>query len=183
MHKWYKAVLMAMVTGLLIGAAAPAHAAQVPFNFYLPIPGTGAIGISPMNNDTGFVGYCDPVRQCTGMSVRVANTYGEVEVGGVTIDLAGAICVQDRTAPCGRSTSAGTGVVFTRQSIALGTTGATVPDFELEYCVWEMDPRFAPGSCTTVYVPTATLGLDTKTEADLGQYLPDRVVVEAILQG
>jgi hypothetical protein len=181
MRKFYKSILIAMVTGLLVGIAAPANAAQVPFSVDLPIPGTGAIGISAMNQGTGFVGACDPVLQCTGASLRVAHTGGDVEVGGVDIELRGVICASDQVLPCGRPGDPGTGVVFTHRNLTLGTTGATVPDFELEYCVWEQDPRFTPGSCTTIYVRTKSLGITPKTETvSLGGLIPERVIVSGI---
>lgn len=181
MRKWYKSVLITMVAGMLIGAAAPAHAAQVPFSVDLPIPGTGAIGVSPMNQGTGFLGACDVALQCTGASLRVAHTGGSAEVGGVDIELRGVLCASDMAAPCGRPGDPGTGVVFTHRTLTLGTTGATVPDFTLEYCVWERDPRFAPGSCTTIFVPTAALGITPKTETvHLGGLIPERVIVSGI---
>jgi hypothetical protein len=62
----------------------------------------------------------------------------------------------------------------------LGTTGARLPDFELEVCIWERDPRFAPSSCSTVIIDTKQLlgiPIETKTDASLGEFIPERVIV------
>jgi hypothetical protein len=180
MHKWNKAILLAMVTGLLFGAAAPAHAQQIPFNVNVPVPGGVTVGISPVDQGTGFVGACDVRLQCTGASVRVAHTDGEVVVGGAAVHLAGTICVSDQASPCGAAGDPGTGVVFTRRDVTLGRTGAEVPEFTLEYCVWERDPRFSPSSCsTTVIDPTVVAGvpISTETTISLGQFIPERIVV------
>lgn len=184
MHKWNKSILILMITGMLIGAAAPAHAQQVPFNVHVPVPGTGTIGIGPMNQGSGFIGACDPLLQCTGASMRVAHTEGEAEVGGVEIWLTGAICVLDSAAPCGAPGNPGTGVVFTRHDLYLGTSHVDVPDFELEVCIWEQDPRFAPSNCQTLSVRPRTLApVESQFPTlDLGQFIPDRVVVSAVGQ-
>jgi hypothetical protein len=184
MKKWNKSLLIALVTGLLFGAAAPAHAQQVPFSATVPIPGTVGTGIGAFNQGTGFVGACDVALQCTGASVRVAHTAGKVEVTGMAIAVAGVICASDQTAPCGRAGDPGTGVVFTRRDLILGSSTVDIPDFVLEYCVWDQDPRFAPGSCTNIPVNTKSLvPVSTKTgPVPLGDLIPERVIVSGIGQ-
>jgi hypothetical protein len=182
MHKRNKAIVVAMVTGLLMAAALPAQAQQVPFSVDLPVTGGFGVGISPDETSSGFVGGCDVQLRCSGASVRVRNTEGGVEVGGVEVHLAGAVCVLDQTAPCGSPGDPGTGFVFTRRDLLLGSSGVEVPDFEIEYCVWRLAPRTAPTECTVTPVDGDNLApVSTKTNSSsLGGVIPERVIIGPI---
>lgn len=182
MRKWNKSLLVTMITGLLFGVAAPAHAAQVPFSATVPVPGSVGTGITAFNQGSGFIGACDVALQCTGASLRVAHTDGEVAVSGMAIAVAGVICASDQAAPCGRPGDPGTGVVFTRRDLILGSSTVDIPDFVLEYCVWERDPRFAPGSCTNIPVNTRNFipGAELTPKVPLGNFIPERVIVSGI---
>jgi hypothetical protein len=175
MQRWNKAILIAMVTGLLLGAV-PAQAEQVPFSFVVPITRGFETGVDASDRGSGFVGGCDVDLECVGASVRVANTEGAVEVGGATLALVGSLCLQDEAAPCGSAGDPGTGFVLTRRELVMGGSRAEIPDFEVEFCVWQQAPRDLPTECQTYPVDARLLTVSTGT-AQLGDQIPERVVI------
>lgn len=176
MDRWSKRVLVGLVTGVLLGTALPAHAQQIPIDLVVPITGGVGFDIKASDRGSGFVGGCDPALQCTGASVRVANSAGAVEVGGVTVALVGAVCILDQAAPCGSAGDPGTGLVLTRREVILEDSRVEIPAFEVELCVWQRAPRDLPTDCETFPIDPRLLTVEMN-RADLGQLLPERYVV------
>jgi hypothetical protein len=176
MDRWSKRVLVGLVTGVLLGTALPAHAQQIPFDVVIPITGGVHVGIDASDRGSGFVGGCDPALRCTGASVRVANTEGAVDVGGVTVALVGSVCILDQAAPCGSAGDPGTGVVLTRREVVLEDSRVVIPAFEVELCVWQQAPRDLPTDCETFPIDPRDLTVETN-RAELGPQLPERYVV------
>jgi hypothetical protein len=167
-----------MVTGLLVGAAAPAQAAQVPFALDIPIPlGIFSVGISGNDEGSGFVGGCDVKLQCVGASARVISTEGSAQFGNARVVLKGSLCAMDQNAPCGTAGDPGTGLVFTERELYIEGSRLDVPEFTLEFCTWERAPRFEPTSCTTIPVTPAELAGVTLGANDLSGVIPPSVLL------
>jgi hypothetical protein len=167
-----------MVTGLLVGAAAPAQATQVPFNFDLPIPlDVFSVRVSGHDEGSGFVGGCDVKLQCVGASARVVSTEGGADFGNARVVLRGSLCAMDQAAPCGAAGDPGTGFVFTERTLIVEGSRLEVPEFTLEFCTWERAPRFDPTSCTTVPITPADLSRVSLGSNDLSGVIPQSVLL------
>ena len=155
-----KRLFLAVATFAIVGSLGlPANAAgtKVPFNFFHFVGGFSQALPTGQAQNPGFVGVCDIELQCYGLRLAESTTNSALAVSQTLINVAGYICVQDETAPCGSAEDPGTGVVFTSRQVYAPMPSITGLTIHAELCVWAGTPRDNPTLCFPVDVATDTI--------------------------